>query len=318
MLQLKSTQRKEDLEDISKIINNIERQHGYKIKGHEIQQLARLMKSTTLAERAEMVAKFCSKSEIEYLSYHTTIFENGENIFDEKWGWVIKDSILQSIEEADVVRHQSGIKNDVVIVFHMTSYVPRDMLPITKDQKLALQSKTKDAFSAFFEKEGIAKRKGIIMAVENSYQKYYPKDAIAGPFHPSDIVGLTDLGVKTVFDLSHYHLYSSYIRQGKGNMLGDLEREIHGNPPSWSECIKILSGSLVQLHISDAKGFDSSGEGLSLGQGEIPITEVLQDVHSLNRIIRGTIELDNGHLNRSRPQSEAAKWLVKNAKDLLC
>jgi hypothetical protein len=107
-------------------------------------------------------------------------------------------------------------------------------------------------------------------------------------------------------------LYSSYIKHGMGNLLGDLEREIRGNLPSWSDCIDILANSLIQLHISDAKGYDSAGEGLPLGQGEIPIKEVLQEVHSLNRIIRGTLELDDGHLDHSRPQLESAKWLLEN------
>ena len=314
VLQLKSTQRKADLKDISNIIDTVKRQHEYKIKGHEIQQLASLMKSTTIAERAEMVSEFCSTNEIEYLSYHTSIFENGENIFDSS-GKEIRDSILQCIEEADLVRQQSGIKNDVVIVFHLTYYVPRDVLPITKDYKLVLQSKAKDAFIEFFEKEGIAKRKGIVMAVENVYARYYPRHAIAGPYHPSDIASLKKYGIKTVFDLSHYHLYANHVQHQKGdNSLADLDREIHGKiPPSWSECIKMLSDSLVQLHISDAKGFDHTGEGLPFGQGEIPIAQVLGHVNSMiARTIRGTIELDNGHLDHSRPQLEGAKWLLEN------
>jgi hypothetical protein len=315
ILQLKSTQRIADLEDISKIIGAIRPE--YRIRGHEVQQLAGIVKKTTLAERAGMIADFFSRNEIEYLTYHAEIFENGKNIWDERYRGAIEESILQSIEEAELVCSQSGIRNDAVIVFHLTYYVPRSDLPITREKRLELQSRSEEAFLRFYEKEGIGRRKGIVMALENGYQKYYPRFATAGPYHPKDIARLEKYGVKTVLDLSHYQLYANYIRYGRGNLLGDLDREIHGGPPGWQECIDILSGSLVQLHISDARGFDPAGEGLDLGQGEIPIRQVLQSVHSLKRTIRGTIELDNGHLDHGKSQLEAARWILDNAKDVL-
>lgn len=317
VLQLKSTQKKQDLNDISNIIQIIKDQNGYNIQGHEIQQLAEIMKKTSFAERIRMVSEFCSKNEIECLTYHAQIFENGKNIWDKRYRRAIEESILQSIEEAEAVCSQSGIRNDVIIVFHLTHYVPRSDLPITREKKLELLSRSEEAFLSFHEKEGIGRRKGIVMALENGYQKYYPKFATAGPYHPRDIAHLEKHGVKTVLDLSHYQLYANYAKYGRGNLLGDLDREIHGQPPNWQECIYILSGSLVQLHISDAKGFDPAGEGLNLGQGEIPIKQVLQSIHSLKRMVRGTIELDNGHLNHSKSQLEAARWILENAREVL-
>lgn len=312
-LQLKSTQRKSDLDDISHIIKAVDERHGYKIRGHEIQQLARIIKNTALSERAGMVADFCSKNRIEYLSYHTTIFENGENIWEDKGNKLIRDSILQCIEEADMVRDRAGIKNDVVIVFHLTSNLPKSLFPaMTKREKPELQRKSESTFLGFYEEERIVQRKGIVMAVENSYPKYYPRHAIAGPFHPKEIARLEKYGVKTVLDLSHYHLYSSYLRYGRGNLLGDLDREIYGSDLGWQECIEILSKSLIQLHISDARGFDSAGEGLPLGKGEIPIGKILQRVHRLKRVIRGTLELCNGHLHGGRLQLEGIRWLLSN------
>jgi hypothetical protein len=189
-LQLKSTQRKPDLDDISRIIKAVDEHHGYKIRGHEIQQLASITKSTTLSERAGMVADFCSKNRLEHLSYHATIFENGENIWEDKGKKLIQDSILQCIEEADMVHDGAGIKNDVVIVFHLTSNLPKSMFPaMTKRGKQELQRKSENAFLSFYEEE-IAQRKGTVMAVENSYPKYYPHHAIAGPFHPKEIARL--------------------------------------------------------------------------------------------------------------------------------
>lgn len=329
ILQLKSTQRSADLEDISKIIGAVRPE--YRIRGHEVQQLEEILKKTTLAERARMVSAFCSKNEIEYLTYHARIFESGRNIWDEKYRGEMEESIMQSIEEAEAVCSQSGIRNDAIIVFHLTWYVPigGDLLPttITREKRLELQSKAEEAFLSFYEREGIGRkrRRGIVMALENGYQKYYPGFATAGPFHPGDISRLQGHGVGTALDLSHYQLYSNYVKYGSGNLLGDLDREIHGRrpPPSWQECIDILSESLVQLHISDARGFLPEGEGLSLGEGEIPVREVLQRVavsssSSLNKkTVRGTIELHNGHLDHSKKQLQAVRWILDNAKDVL-
>lgn len=317
ILQLKSTHSKADLEDISKIIDTIQRQYGYKIRGHEVQQVASVMKKTMFGERVRMIANFCSKNEIEYLTYHAPIFEPGENIWDEKRRRMVEDSILQTVEEAEAVCSKSGIREDAVVVFHLTYYVSRASLPITKEEKLKLQSRSEETFLRFYEKEDLGRRKGIVMALENTYHKYYPRFANAGPYHPADISNLQKYGIKTVLDLSHYQLYANYVRKGSGNHLGDLERDIRGQPPSWEECIHIISSSLVQLHISDAKGFVPAGEGLNLGQGEIPIREVLQHVHDLKRLIRGTIELDKGHLNHSQSQLEAARWIINNSRDVL-
>jgi hypothetical protein len=155
------------------------------------------------------------------------------------------------------------------------------------------------------------------LAAENGYPKYYEHHAIAGPYHPKDTDVLEGHGVRTVLDLSHYHIYSSYIRQGMGNQLGDLDREIHGpEPPSWDACIALLSKSLIQLHISDAIGFDEKYEGLPIGEGEIPVKQVLYNVDALGKQVRGTIELADGHLNHGSGQLESARWLLRNAKEV--
>jgi len=108
----------------------------------------------------------------------------------------------------------------------------------------------------------------------------------------------------------------NYFRYGKGNLGGDLDKLIYGSAPSWSDCIGILGNSLVQLHISDAKGFDTSGEGLRLKMGEIPIVDILNNVNSLGRVIQGTIEVGQGHLYNGRFQMEAAEWLLTNARPI--
>lgn len=73
----------------------------------------------------------------------------------------------------------------------------------------------------------------------------------------------------------------------------------------------MLSKSLVQLHINDARGSDTAGEGLPLGEGEIPIVDILESITStVDRRIRGTIEIKNGHLNNNHLQLEAADWLL--------
>jgi hypothetical protein len=73
---------------------------------------------------------------------------------------------------------------------------------------------------------------------------------------------------------------------------------------------KILGNSLVQVHISDAKGTTECGEGLPLREGEIPIVDILNDISSLNKTIRGTIELTEGHLHKEKLQKQSADWLL--------
>jgi hypothetical protein len=63
------------------IIKYIYDKYEYRIKGHEIQQLHSNFRKMTLAERSSMISSFCTKYEIEYLTYHAPIFEH--NIFDE-------------------------------------------------------------------------------------------------------------------------------------------------------------------------------------------------------------------------------------------
>lgn len=364
VLQLKSTQRETDLDDISAIIDAIYNKYNYKIRGHEIQQLDGIMKKTTLTERANMVSKFCSVNELDYLTYHTRIFENGENIWDDKWTKEIHDSILITIEEAERVHREVGLKNKVIIVFHLTNYFPRSSLStLTKEKKFQMMEKSEQTFlklmhpyikgtnndndrrsGYYYNNNNGGERKGdeaadnaVMMAVENSYPKVYANYAITSPFHPSEIARLENYGIKTVFDLSHYHLYSNYLRYGSGNSNGDLDRQIYGSVPNWNEAAEILASSLVQLHISDAKGYESKGEGLSLGEGEIDIRTALiafdnavsrssikrkgknndSDIScKVDSIIQGTIELDNGHLNHSRLQQKSAEWLLVNIPNI--
>ncbi|MGI0005766.1 MAG: hypothetical protein ACREAI_05070, partial [Nitrososphaera sp.] len=84
----------------------------------------------------------------------------------------------------------------------------------------------------------------------------------------------------------------------------------------WLECVKILGDSLIQLHISDARGMDIRGEALPLGEGEIPVREVLDIINFAGRTVRGTLELGGGHLNGARLQLEGTKWLMENVPEV--
>ena len=99
----------------------------------------------------------------------------------------------------------------------------------------------------------------------------------------------------------------------------DLERQIYGAKiTSWKDCIDILGSSLVQLHISDAKGIDRNGEGLPLREGEINIAGILNQINSLEegrKIVQGTIELKEGHLHNGKLQKQSADWLLTNVRD---
>ena len=119
---------------------------------------------------------------------------------------------------------------------------------------------------------------------------------------------------------------------GTGNQVGDLDRQIYGTIiPSWKNCIALLGSSLIQLHINDAKGTDSLGEGLFPTEGEIPIQEILQYIRygkesqipdktlaptTNDEAIQATIELRDGHLHNGETQRRAAEWLLASTGDV--
>ncbi|HEY6884020.1 MAG TPA: hypothetical protein VI278_08295 [Nitrososphaeraceae archaeon] len=120
ILQLKSTQNINSLEDISSIISYLYNEHNYKIRGHEIQQINSNIEKTTIVERANIVSSFCSKHELDYLTYHTPFLVNGTSLYyydDIKWHQKMSDSILITIKEAEKVYSDSNLKHNVIIVF---------------------------------------------------------------------------------------------------------------------------------------------------------------------------------------------------------
>ena len=269
------------------------------------------MRRTSLAERVEMVSRFCIKNEMEHLTYHAPILYSGDNIWDEKRGGKVKESIRVTVHEAEAVCKAAGLHKPIV-VFHLTSYIPPQELPATWQEKSALLEKAGQEFLAFFKELG----NSCVFAVENTYPRYKADSANIGPFHPLELVRLAKRGVATTLDLAHYHLYSNYLKYGQGNRVGDLDRQHYGAAPDWPECIKILGDSLVQLHISDAKGMDITGEALPLGEGEITVAKVLDAINSTERTVRGTLELGGGHLDAARLQLQGAKWLLKNIREV--
>ena len=109
LLQLKAAHRKSDLDSISTIIRDIQKARSYKIRGHEIQQLPTIMNDTSMNDRTDLIIDFCARNEIEYLTYHSPIFRNGENIWEEKWKREITESILRTVEEAEMVHSKAGL-----------------------------------------------------------------------------------------------------------------------------------------------------------------------------------------------------------------
>jgi sugar phosphate isomerase/epimerase len=227
------------------------------------------------------------------------------------------ESIKVTVEEAEAVRKEAGLHKPV-IVFHLTSYVHSNELPPTWEAKLALLEKAEHEFIALY--RDLAAAGSCTLAVENTYPRYKSDgSANIGPFHPAELVRLARHGFATTLDLAHYQLYSNYLKYGHGNTVGDLDRRHYGLAPGWDECAKILGDSLVQLHISDAKGADIKGEALPLGKGEIPVAEALQAINNSNntagrKTVLGTLELGGGHLDGARLQLQGAKWLMENAR----
>ena len=321
ILQLKSTQSKDALTDLSSIIKYIYDKYEYRIKGHEIQQLHSNFRKMTLAERSSMISSFCTKYEIEYLTYHAPIFEH--NIFDQRWHSRITDSILVTIKEIEKVFCNAGLKNKVIIVFHLTNFISKESTPnVTKEIKYKIMKRTQEAFFAFYNNENKdlnlqATTKYCTLAVENTYPKRFLNYAILNLCHPYELIEYyCKYGINATLDLSHYHIYSNCLLYDKKNFIGNLDRELYGYAPSWKECIRILGNSLVQVHISDAKGTTEYGEGLPLREGEIPIVDILTNINSLNKTIQGTIELTEGHLHKEKLQKQSADWLLRNIRNV--
>jgi sugar phosphate isomerase/epimerase len=312
LLQLKSSHKAGDLADIGKIIRKVSDTTGRRIRGHEVQQIPSIFNKTSVRKRAEDIALFCRSNRIEYLSYHAIIYQRGENLWDEKSGPTIRESIIRTAEEASMVSGLVGLENKVMVISHLTNYVPLENLPITRTEKFEMMSQAVQEYLRLVKNELAEYRDSCEFAVENSYPKYGSGFASSGPFHPHEFEPLQKAGIKTVLDLSHYTLYSNYLKDGRGNLCGDLDREIYSFAPDWKECAKMLSGSLALLHISDAAGYTVQGEGLPLGKGEIPLVTVLRELAALTGgTIQGTIELGEGHLNHSKSQLDAALWLIE-------
>ncbi|MEO9295975.1 MAG: TIM barrel protein [Nitrososphaera sp.] len=311
-MQLKSTQEQPALDNISSIIKTIGRDFCYRVRGHEVHQVSAVMRRVPLEERAKTVARFCRQNELTHLTYHAPILGLGDNIWNR--GDVVKESVRQTVQEAQLACKEAGIKEKAVIVFHLTSYVPSGRIPSTAQEKTRLVDKAVQEFLDFF--AGLDTQQ-CIMAVENTYPRFRGGSSTIGPFHPQEVARIASKGgIAATLDLAHYHLYSNYIRHGKGNLAGDIDRQLFGAPPGWQECIRMLGGSLVQLHISDARGMEVEGEALPLGQGDIPLAEILTFVNSSGRDVRGTLELGGGHLNGARLQLEGARWLLENVREI--
>lgn len=313
IMQLKSTQQEEAFANISAIIDELHKSHGYRIRGHEVHQTREVMAKTTLAERAEMVSRFCAQNDMQYLAYHSPILGGSQNVWEDRWRKKVRESVALTIQEAQAVRKEAGLQPDkkVVIVFHLASYVPLKEMPRTHKEKLALYHAAEQEFLGLFAEQ---ETDGCVLAVENTYPRRSGDSSSVGPFHPLELGRMMEKhGVRTALDLAHYQLYSNYLsRGGSGNVAGDLDRERYGRAPSWEGCIEALAGSLALLHISDARGFEVKGEGLPVGAGEIPFAQVLGACNSLGRDLQGTIELNRGHLQKGRLQFESARWLLEN------
>lgn len=300
---------------MSSIIKAIDKEYGYKIRGHEIHQTRSVMGMTSLKERVDKVSRFCSRNELDHLAYHAPILGRGQNIWEDAWNDKVRKSLALTIEEAASVRQEAGISGRITVVFHLTSYLHANKLPRTMEEKLQLFKAAESEFLQFAGNRLSNDCGGCILAVENVYPRKDNDFANIGPFHPQELVRMKEYGIKTALDIAHYQLYSNYLEYGKNNAMGDLDKETYSQAPSWKQCIDILSESLVLLHISDAKGFTLEGEALPLGKGEVPLHQVLREAGT-GRTLQGTLELTGGHLDNGRLQGEGARWLLHNARDV--
>lgn len=331
ILQLKSAYNQSDLLNIEEIYSYIINEYQFKIRGHEIHQSLQDLKKLSLMQRANLVSKFCSKNDIEYLTLHVPISRNerlflsSEDLSYEKANHLI----LDTVEEAEIIYRECGFKNKVVLVYHLPSIISCDkILYLNKELKFGILESAerhlvdfcrqyKDYFNSF-----------AILTVENVFPKYFQSTeagnyATVNMFHPAEMIRLRRYGIKVTFDLSHYNIYSNYLSREKENNVAEVDRQIYGSiAPSWYDCIDLLGDSLIQLHISDSKGTDASGEGLMLSEGEIPILEILRYIkysshwNTERTHVRATIELKDGHLYHGKLQRKAVEWLLSNPQNI--
>lgn len=323
VLQLKSAHNETALSDIGKILSYTENNYGYKIKGHEIHQNIADLEKLTLRLRAHLVSTFCSKHDIEFITFHVPIPRNeGYSIFNELSFEKANDSILSTLREAEIIHRECGFKNKIIIVYHLPSVISLDEISyLDKERKSRIIESAERHLIDFCRRNTSYFSSFATLTVENVFPKYFTNGdsyATVGMFHPLEMIRLRKYGIKVTFDFSHYNIYSNYLLYGKGNKVGDLERQIYGlRAPSWNECIDLFGDSLVQLHISDSRGADTTGEGLMLEEGEIPIISILRYIRygghaEKAKIVQGTIELEGGHLYNCKLQRKAVEWLLVN------
>jgi hypothetical protein len=327
VLQLKSSHDEHALSDISNIISSIKNKHGYRIRGHEIHQNP-ADSERSIKQRAHTISSFCLKNDIEYITYHAPILRDQlkKILDDERSCEKAKDSLLATLREAELVYNECAFKDKVVIVYHLPSVISLEEIHyLNKELKFKILEKAEQYLLDFNEQNRSYFESFAMLTVENVFPKYYGNGlnySTINMFHPLEIIKLNKSGINMTFDLSHYNIYSGYLSHGSRNDVADLDRQIYGFPaPSWIQCIDIFGDSLRQLHINDGRAADASSEGLMLGEGDIPVIPILRYIHDRTeknegRIMQGTIEIVDGHLNNSKLQNKALEWLLVNATDL--
>lgn len=283
------------------------------------------MQKLSLRQRALLVSDFCSKNDIEYLTYHVPVPRNeGRSLSDARSHKIASDLILATIMEAKMVHEECRFENKIVIVHHLPSVISLDEIPyLNKEHKFKILENAEKNLLDFYMRNSEYFGSFCTLTLENVFPKYFTNGnnyATANMFHPLEMIRLRNYGIKLTFDFSHYNIYSNYLSYGKDNLVGDLDRQIYGmNAPSWNECIDLFADSLIQLHINNGKGTDFSGEGMNLLEGEIPIIAILRYIEYGRReggVVQATVELKEGHLYNGKHQAGAAEWLLVNAMDI--
>lgn len=335
ILQLKSSSNEKALSDISNIIFSIKEKWDYRIRGHEIHQVLKSV-APSVTERADSVSSFCSRNEIDYITYHSLSPRNqGLSLFDERSSEKVNKLLLATLAEAELVQKECGLKNKVLIVYHLPSVISlKEIGQLEKEKKFRTLADSENVLLKFIKDNGAYFDRFATITIENVFPKYYSTSgleyATINMCHPSELVRLSKFGIGITFDFSHYRIYSNCLSHGEGNKIIDLDRRIYGpSAPTWDECIDLFGDSLKQLHINDGKGTDTSGEGLVPGDGEIPIMNILRKIDlstscncsssenkSERRVVQGTVEILSGHLHKAKLQRMGLEWLLLNGRDI--
>lgn len=285
------------------------------ISGLEVQALLPLMESIPNAiKRGDIVLEECKNFQIKSLVYHYPFKYSMKNLEEaKKYDLASEEEGLiftlteDTIKEAAYVGSELGL-SEVLICMHLFGFV--DKKNITKENRNKALQKSKwrlndlkgcaDSYSDLFGCNIILTRENnppVISLVSseeiNGVLDHDPRDTVLTVDNSLE----NDNGIYAAFDFAHFWQYMEYRKNGKGEYPAvDFFKEIYPNS-DLEQIIKLITPHLKLIHMNDAIGYKVENEGLEIGKGTVPHSELIQLISKyLTQDIVGTYEIMTGHI----------------------